>query len=97
MGLTAKVIIAVKNPVYEAGNGQSSTSQVEKILDHDPLFKHCSSVNFNLDNAPIIVGEIITEIRDKKWSVDSSGNTLATYQASAFGVKQADGSIYGND
>lgn len=98
MGLSAKLRITVKNPAYPNTPGEYSTLHVEETLGYDPLFKHLSNVPVKFNVPGEGLQTLVLEVRDKKWEVDTTtGNTVAVYSLSPFGVRQLDGSSYGND
>ena len=98
MGLSAKLVIAVKNPDYTGlGCGHTSTLIVEKTLDHDPLFKHLKKVPVNFDVPGVGVTTLVCEVRDKNYTCHpeiGGGETVAIYQMSPFGIEQEDGEVY---
>lgn len=92
--MTTKAILTTKNENYP-GPGEFSTKDTEISLDNDPNYNPMAIVTFAIDG-----DELNFELRSQKEEVSVSGangQTTTTYKFSAFGVKQPDGSVYGNN
>jgi hypothetical protein len=91
--MNTKVILATANENYP-GVGEFSTKETEISLNNDPKFTDLAIVPFNIN------GDVINfELRQKEWEVvvtGLNGQTTPTYRFSAFGVKQPNGTVYGN-
>ena len=93
--MTTVLKLVTSNPSYP-GPGEYSTLTTNYVLPEDPMYKTCAIVPVKMSSTETIN----FEVREKKYEVDVQGDpsntATSTYLLSAFGVKQPDGSIYGN-